>query len=106
MRWYLRDHLAETGIATSTVNRHIFALFSVFSNGSGNLHHLQQAGVPKIPQGREWLTAPVCNDDEYCRLIPYFRETVDDWIADLVIVGCNTGMLDRSIALPAKSDFK
>ena len=32
MRWYLRDHLTETGIATSTVNRHIFALFSVFSN--------------------------------------------------------------------------
>ena len=32
MRWYLRDHLADTGIATSTVNRHISALFSVFSN--------------------------------------------------------------------------
>ena len=46
------------------------------------------------------------NDYEYRRLIADFGVTADDWIAGMVVVGCNTGMLDRSIALPAKSDFK
>ena len=32
MRWDFRDHLAETGIATSITNRHMFALSSVFSH--------------------------------------------------------------------------
>lgn len=30
--WDFREHLAETGIAISTNNRHMFALSSVFSN--------------------------------------------------------------------------
>ena len=32
MRWDFRDHRAETGIATSITNRHMFALSSVSSH--------------------------------------------------------------------------
>ena len=32
MQWDFRDHLAETGIATSITNRHMFALSSVFNH--------------------------------------------------------------------------
>ena len=32
MLWHFRDHLAETGIATSTINRNMCALHSVLSH--------------------------------------------------------------------------
>ena len=32
MLWNFRDHLVETGIATSTTERHMFARSSVFSH--------------------------------------------------------------------------
>ena len=37
------------------------------------------------------------NDYEYRRLIADFGVTADDWIAGMVVVGCNTGMLKGSI---------
>lgn len=37
------------------------------------------------------------NDYEYRRLIADFGVTADDWIAGMVVVGCNTGMLKSSI---------
>ena len=37
------------------------------------------------------------NDYEYRRLIADFVVTADDWIAGMVVVGCNTGMLKSSI---------
>ena len=37
------------------------------------------------------------NDYEYRRLIADFGVTADDWIAGMVIVGSNTGMLKSSI---------
>lgn len=37
------------------------------------------------------------NDSEYRRLIADFGVTADDWIAGMVVVGCNTGMLKSSI---------
>ena len=39
------------------------------------------------------------NDYEYRRLIADFGVTADDWIAGMVVVGCNTGMLKSSIVL-------
>lgn len=37
------------------------------------------------------------NDYKYCCLIADFRVLADDWIAGMVIVGFNTGMLESSI---------
>ena len=37
------------------------------------------------------------NGDEFRRFIAYFRKTVNDWIADLLIVGYNTGLLESYI---------
>ena len=39
------------------------------------------------------------NDYEYRRLIADFGVTADDWIAGMVVVGCNPGMLKSSNVL-------
>ena len=96
MLWDFRDHLADTGIATSTINRNMFALTSVFSHAVETCIIYNELAFRKYH--KEESVRPIqFNDDEYRRLIAYSRETVYDWITDLLIVGCNTGMLESSI---------
>ena len=96
MLWDFRDHLVETGIATSTINRNMFALNSVFSHAVETRIISNKLALPEYHK-EESVRPLQLNDDGYRRLIPYFCETVDDWIVDLLIVGCNTDMLESSI---------
>ena len=96
MLWDFRDHLAETGIATSTINRHMSALSSVFSHALETRIIDTKPAFPKYYK-EEGGRPRQFSDDEYRRLIAHFRETGDDWMADLVIVGCNTGMRKSEI---------
>lgn len=96
MLWDFRDHLEETGIATSTINRNMFAMTSVFSQIVETRIIYNKLAFPEYH--KEEIVRPLqFNDDGYRRLIAYFCETVDDWIVDLLIVGYNTGMLESSI---------
>ena len=47
MQWDFRDHLAETGIATSITNRHMFALSSVFSQAVEARIIYNKLAIPK-----------------------------------------------------------
>jgi len=96
MLWDFRDHLAETGIATSTINRHMSALSSVFSHALETRIIDTKLAFPKYHK-EEGGRPRQFSADKYRRLIAHFRETGDDWMADLVIVGCNIGMLESSI---------
>ena len=96
MLCHFRDHLAETGIATSTINRHMSALSSVFSHALETRIIDNKLAFPKYRK-EEGGRPSHFSEDEYRRLIAQFRETRDDWMADVVIVRCNTGMLESSI---------
>ena len=94
--WDFRDHLGELGIATSTINRHMSALSGVFTHAVEARLLKAKPNFPKYFQ-EEGGRPRQFSDDEYRRLVAHFRETGDDWMADMVIVGCNTGMRKSEI---------
>lgn len=94
--WDFRDHLAELGIATSTINRHMSALSGVFTHAIEARLLRTKPTFPKYFK-EEGGRPRQFSEDEYRRLIAHFHETGDDWMADMVIVGCNTGMRKSEI---------
>ena len=83
-----QNHLSKS-VSGSTVNRHSVTLSSIFKFA----HEMRLIEMPMpikwMPEGKPRTF--VFDDETIVAMIAYLRKRGDDWMADMICVGTNTG---------------
>jgi len=94
-----RDYLATTGMSNGTINRHISGISSCLTKAVEKKVLTNAPRCKYLPESKGRPRA--FSSDEVYLITDYFVKAGEEWLADMVIVGCNTGMRKSEIvALP------
>lgn len=97
-----RDYLASTGMANGTVNRHLSGISSCLTKA---VEKKVLTSAPRCKYLSESKGRPRSfSSDEVWHITNYFIKAGEEWLADMVIVGCNTGMRKSEIIALADDD--
>ena len=91
-----RDYLQSTGMKKGTVNRHLSAVSACFRFAVETLQIMTDR--PRVPLLKEDKPNTRAFTKEQVRqLIDFFNGNGDEWMADMVQLGCLTGMRQSEI---------
>lgn len=91
-----RDHLQTTGMKKGTVNRHLSAVSACFRFAVETLQIMtDRPRVPMLEQDKP--NSRAFNKEQVRQLVDFFNGNGDEWMADMVTLGCVTAMRQSEI---------